>query len=131
MLVCVTSVIRKISADGAYDMHRCYEAAVKQEAIPNFPPRINANLHKADDKAWVLRNHAIMEVRRSGLKKWKEKTEYHKRSLSETAFFRLKRLFGQHVLSDNLENQKTELILRCSILNKMNQLGMPDTHLAK
>jgi hypothetical protein len=129
LLLQVNDIIRQLSADGAYDMHRCYEAAVKLEAIPNFPPRKNALLHKPSDKAWILRNHAIMDVRRRGLKKWKKKTGYHKRSLSETAFFRLKRLFGHHVLSSDFENQKNELLLRCRILNQMNQLGMPDSYL--
>ena len=51
------------------------------------------------------------EVRRVVLKKWKEKNEYHRRSLSETAFSQLKKIFGGHVASRVIENQTVELSL--------------------
>ena len=69
-----------------------------------------------------------MLARRKGLNEWKQKTNYHKRSLSETAFFRLKKIFGHHVNAKKFENQITELLLRCNILNKINQLGMPNSY---
>jgi hypothetical protein len=120
--------IYQTTADGAYDTHNCYQATLNKNSIPNFPPRKNAILHKPTDKAWILRNNAIMLVRRKGLDEWKQETNYHKRSLSETAFFRLKKIFGHHVNAKKFENQITELLLRCNILNKINQLGMPNSY---
>ena len=117
----------QISADGAYDTHACYEAVLKKQAQPNFPPRMNANLNKPTDQAWRLRNHAIMQVRYKGLKTWKKDTNYHRRSLAETAFSRLKKLFGHHANNKKLDHQSTELLLRCQLLNRMSQLGMPKT----
>ena len=119
--------VSQVTGDGAFDLHRCYESVIKIGANPCFPPRINAARHKPKDKARQLRNKAVGEVRRIGLKKWKEKNEYHRRSLSETAFSRLKKIFGGHVASRVIENQTIELSLRCHMLNKMNQLGMPDS----
>ena len=47
-------------------------------------------------------------------------------SLSETAMFRFKRLFGDHLASHRLENQKSEVWAKCLAMNRMNALGMPD-----
>jgi len=119
--------VAQVTGDGAYDTHDCYKAAIDIDAKPCFPPRINAARNKPTDEAWRLRNHAVGRVREKGLKKWKIKNNYHRRSLSETAFSRLKKIFGSHAASRSFENQVIELTLRCHMLNKMNQLGMPDS----
>ncbi len=119
--------VSQVTGDGAYDSHDCYLAAINIGAKPCFPPRENAARRKATDETWRLRNHAVGRVREKGLKKWKEKNNYHRRSLSETAFSRLKKIFGSYAASRVFENQAIELALRCHILNKMNQLGMPDS----
>lgn len=46
--------------------------------------------------------------------------------MAETAFFRLKN-FGASAANRTFENQVTNLSLRCHMLNKMNQLGIPDS----
>lgn len=119
--------VSQVTGDGAYDTHDCYKSAIDIGAKPCFPPRVNAARNKAIDEAWRLRNHAVGRVREKGLKKWKVKNNYHRRSLSETAFSRLKKIFGGSASSRVFENQVTELTLRCNMLNKMNQLGMPDS----
>jgi hypothetical protein len=120
-------VVAQVTGDGAYDSHPCYNAAIKIGAKPCFPPRINAARHKPIDEAHKSRNRAVGSVRNKGLKKWKEKNNFHRRSLAETAFSRLKKIFGSHAASRVFENQVIELGLRCHILNRMNQLGMPDS----
>jgi IS5 family transposase len=119
--------ISQVTGDGAYDTHDCYEAAIEMGAKPCFPPRVNAVKNEPKDEAWRLRNQAVGRVRDKGLKQWKVKNNYHRRSLSETAFSRLKKLFGAQATSRVFKNQVTELTLRCHILNKMTQLGMPDS----
>jgi IS5 family transposase len=119
--------VSQVTGDGAYDTHNCYNAAIKIGAKPCFPPRVNAARNKPIDEAHRQRNRVVGSVRNKGLKKWKEKNNYHRRSLSETAFSRLKKIFGGHAASRIFKNQVIELGLRCNILNKMNQLGMPDS----
>jgi hypothetical protein len=41
--------------------------------------------------------------------------------------FRVMRLFGGHVWARGLKTQRTEALVKCSILNRMRQLGMPET----
>lgn len=119
--------VEQITGDGAYDTQHCWPLTTSIGARPCFPPRAGAARHKPTDERKRLRNHAIEQVRKIGLKKWKEKNNYHRRSISETAFMRLKKIFGASAASKTFENQVTELTLRCHMLNKMNQLGMPDS----
>ena len=69
----IFGVVSQVTGDGAYDSHPCYNAAVKIGAKPCFPPRVNAARNKPIDEAHRLRNHAVGNVRKTGLKKWKEK----------------------------------------------------------
>ena len=120
-------IISQVTGDGAYDTYGCYAAAAKLGAKPCFPPRVTAARHKPTDEARRLRNCVVGHVRRKGLKNWKINNKYHRRSLAETAFSRLKKIFGSHAASRIFENQAIEMALRCHVLNKINQLGMPDS----
>ena len=122
-----TCHVRQVTGDGAYDAYRCYSGAIDIGAKPCFPPKINAARHKPTNEAKRLRNHAVARVRELGLKKWKIKNNYHRRSIAETTFMRLKKIFGATAASRTFDNQVAELTLRCNILNRMNQLGMPDS----
>ena len=73
------------------------------------------------------RDENIRRVRTIGRKRWKEEVDYHRRSLAETTMFRLKTIFGDHLQSRLFENQATEMFVRCRVLNKMNELGKPES----
>jgi len=123
-------ILSQVTADGAYDTHDCYASALKKGATPCFPPRVNASRHRPDDEAWKARNHAVSHVIYKGLKNWKKKTNYHRRSLAETAMFRFKTLLGNRVSARTMERQASEVALKCKIINIFNQLGMPMTELS-
>ena len=42
--------------------------------------------------------------------------------------FRLKTIFTGEVCARKLETQTTELMIECKALNRMTQLGMPDSY---
>jgi len=125
MLEQITDKIDQITGDGAYDTHSSYQAAIHSGADPCFPPRKNAIRNKPCDKAWQLRNHAVSQVKYHGLKSWKKKNNYHRRSLAETAMFRFKQLLGDKVMARKFERQVKEIGIKCFVINKINQLGMP------
>jgi hypothetical protein len=56
---------------------------------------------------------------------WKKENNYHQRSLIETMMFRMKTIFGDQIRSRSFDNQKTDLLMRCYAMNKINSLGMP------
>jgi hypothetical protein len=61
------------------------------------------------------------------LKQLKHSHGYHRRSLNEVVMFRYKTVFGSGLNARIMENQKTEVELKCSILNKFTGTGMPDS----
>ncbi len=116
--------INEISGDGAYDTRQCYEAIRIKQAVPLIPPREGA--------AFWLRGHprnlAVACQKLYGSNKhWKKKYGYHKRSLSETAMFRVKTLFGGRLSLRNYNAQVGETYAMIKALNKLTGLGMPKT----
>ena len=127
--------IKQITGDGAYDKINCYETAYARQAKPVFPPQHNAcvqrNKYKKNE-ALNARDKAIEEIgrqenRKERLKEWKEKNNYHRRSLVETMMSRMKNIFGDQIRSKMIETQTTDLLIRCYAINKMNKLGMPQS----
>jgi hypothetical protein len=94
---------------------------------PIIPPQKNAIIKQHGNCAGepLPRDESIRGIRYSGRKIWKEEIGYHRRSLAETAMFRLKQTFGEKLKNRNLDNQKIESRIRCKILNQFAHLGMP------
>ena len=119
----VESVVERVCADGAYDSRECYLALHKRGAHPIIPPRKGSALWEDDYPQ--ARNNNLRGVRKLGIKGWKKKAGYHKRSLVETAIFRLKTLFADKLKSREGKRQSTEVMIRCVAMNRMTRLGMP------
>jgi hypothetical protein len=118
--------VKAVYGDGAYDYKVCYKAIYERGGGAIIPPKQRGVLHKQE---WMAgRNRNIKQMRKLGLVKWKRKSGYHKRSLVETAFHRLKKVFSDRLRSKRTDNQDTELLIRCAALNRMTNLGMPDSY---
>ena len=122
----VEGQIERVTADGAYDSRQCYKAIHKRGAQAIIPPRQGSTLW--EDEYLRDRNENLRGVRRHGIKGWKKKSGYHRRSLVETAMFRLKALFTDKLRNREVERQRTEARIRCAALNRMTQLGMPESY---
>jgi hypothetical protein len=122
----VEGEIKRVTADGAYDSRECYKAIHRRGAQAIIPPRKGSTLW-ADDYL-QQRNRNLPGVRQLGTKGWKKKSGYHRRSLVETAMFRLKALFTDKLRSREVERQRTEARIRCAAMNRMTQLGMPESY---
>ena len=118
--------IEKVGADGAYDFEICYRAIQERQAQALIPPRSDAVLR--GKSPFEQRDENVRAIGRQGCKGWKKRSGYHKRSLVETAFFRLKTLFSDRLRSRRRDNQATEAMLRCVALNRMTALGMPKSY---
>ena len=53
---------------------------------------------------------------------------YHKRSLAETAMFRYKTAHGGGLNSRVIENQKTEVKIKCKVLNVFRGIAVPNSY---
>ena len=117
--------VEKAYGDGAYDTNQCYKAIYKKGAKAIIPPRKGA----VERKYYYLkdRNEAIREKEEKGEKGWKKESGYHKRSLVETEMGRIKGIVGERMMSRKMERQVTEARIKCMVLNRMSELGMPET----
>jgi hypothetical protein len=122
----VEGAVERVYGDGAYDSRECYRALHKLGAAPIIPPRKGSTLW--EDEYLGERNQNLRGVRRLGIKRWKKKVGYHKRSLVETAIFRLKTIFADKLKSREGQRQATEVIIRCRAMNRMTDLGMPQSY---
>lgn len=58
---------------------------------------------------------------------WKKKVGYHRRSVAETAMFRIKTLPGGYLSLRDYDAQVGEAMAMVKALNRMTLLGMPDS----
>jgi hypothetical protein len=118
--------LHRVSADGGYDSHDCFDCISDYGAKPCISTQPNPK-HKRKTQAQIIRprDKVAREIQEKCREVWKQESHYHKRSLAENAFYRYKRILGDKLTSRKLENQRTEALLRCHILNKMTLLGMP------
>ena len=115
-----------VCGDGAYDFEQCYRAIKKREAVALIPPRSDAIIR--GKSPFEQRDENVRGIRKLGRKRWKRESTYHRRSLVECAFFRLKTIFSEKLRSRTQERQKVEATIRCLALNRMTILGMPESH---
>lgn len=124
----IESEVTTFYGDGAYDQWKVRERLQEDGVHQIIPPRKNAKIrqHGNSSEEPLERDECLRQIRRDGRKAWKESIGYHKRSLAETAMFRLKRGFGDRLKNKSLANQVTEVAIRCQILNAFATFGMPD-----
>jgi IS5 family transposase len=126
----VEGEIKQVSADGAYDSRNCYDALGERGARAAIPPQKRARIrqHGNTKAERHSRDENLRAIRRAGRAQWKRESGYHRRSLAETAVFRVKMIFGERVGARSFDGQAAQLLVRCAALNRMTHLGMPDSY---
>jgi IS5 family transposase len=119
--------IEGVEADGAYDRREVYEELQRRGAKAIIPPRRDAKIirHGNASGPRLARDENLRRIRRIGRAAWKEESGYHRRSLGETAMFRMKTIFGGGIASRKAAQQAKEVGIRCRALNIMTHQGMP------
>jgi IS5 family transposase len=130
LLAQVDEEIVQVSGDGAYDRRSCYEAIRARPARATIPPQRNAKIwqHGNTRAERLARDENLRRIRQVGRAAWKRESGYHRRSLAETMMFRLKTIFSDRVTARGFEGQAAQLLVRCAALNRMTQLGKPDSY---
>lgn len=123
----ITQRIKQVGGDGGYDYTTCYEQIANRKARAIIPPRRTGRMHPEDERLRA-RDRNLRRIKKVGRKKWKKESHYHRRSLVETAMMRVKTIFGSGLSSRRFHNQATEMSVRCAALNRMTQLGMPQSY---
>jgi hypothetical protein len=124
--------IEDFSADGAYDKRSVYRDVRKHspDCQIHIPPRKDARIwqHGNCKARPHPRDENLRYIRRYGRDAWKRDSNYHQRSLAETAMFRMKTIFDDHLSARLLSTQRTQALIRCRALNIMTLQGMPDSY---
>jgi hypothetical protein len=116
-------------ADGGYDRRVCYDVLKELGIMAVIPPQKNAKIwqHGNSKSPSHARDDNLRRIREIGRTAWKEESSYHSRSLAENGMFRFKTIFGERLSARNYDNQRTEVLLKCKILNQLTDIGMPRT----
>lgn len=123
----VEGEITTFCGDGAYDRNHIWNLLEEKGIDAIIPPRKNANYWLDGDGELIehQRNRILEWIDLLGSKWWKEKFGYHKRSLSETAMYRFKTIFGSELYSRKFKKQAIEAKLKIKIINQFTAMGMP------
>ncbi len=129
MLKGKTAQITSLRGDGAYDDF-AFRETLGSEVKQIIPPPKDAIVQKGTKKKPVKeylqqRNQAVAFIWEHGREQWKIKEGYHARSLNEVVMFRYKATFTANLSARKIENQQTEVALKCKVLNIFNKQGMP------
>lgn len=137
--------IKQLLGDGAYGSHKLYQKIEEERGVSLLsPPHKNAKLHVKfaevhpgrggsggkyadfiDEKGWETHNKYLRDCIHLGWDEWKKQSGYHRRSLVETAMWRLKSAFSSGLRSRCKANRQTEIALRISLLNMWTNQAMP------
>lgn len=123
--------IKSARGDGAYDASRFRKKVHEKGGTCVVPPPRDAT-YKGTLEGWERVRDACLAAIIGfgggdiGRRLWKICSHYHKRSLVETAMFRIKKLFGERLKARSLGAQKSEAICKCLVINKMNKIGLPN-----
>jgi Transposase DDE domain len=124
----IADPLGQVSGDGAYGTRACYEAVLQRGATPVFVPRRTARAGTTTDPTgWrAARNYPLQQIQAHGRSAWQVLSGGTRQSIAENTMFRFKRLCGGQLWARSLETQRTEAVVKCSVLNRMTQLGMPE-----
>lgn len=90
-----------------------------------IPPRAWAGYWPV---GYADRNQAVASQRLTGSNAyWKWTTDYNRRSIAETAMYRVKQLFDGSLTLRDYDGQVAEAMVMVRTLNKMTKAGMPES----
>jgi hypothetical protein len=130
LLAQVDREIDRFIGDGIYDQEPVYAAvqAHSPGASVIIPPRKDAVLSSKVATAPTQRDRDLLAIQQEGRFHWKRTSGYYAQSHAENAFSRYKRTFGGQLRAKRDEAQERETLLGCALLNRMRELGRPQSY---
>jgi hypothetical protein len=125
----VEEPLAAVIADGAYDQDRVYDdvAGHSAEAAVVVPPRSTAVLSPSADTDPTQRDRHIQAIAEQGRMGWQKTSGYNVRAGAEGAMSRYKRIIGDTLRSQSRPAQEVETRIAVTVLNRMLDLGRPDS----
>jgi hypothetical protein len=118
-----------LTGDGAYDREDVYGIVAERhpEAAVIVPPRRDAVPSEAAETEPTQRGRHLQLITERGRLGWQKASGYNRRALAEAAVSRYKRVIGDTLRSRTDRRQATEVALAARALNRMLELGRPES----
>jgi hypothetical protein len=125
----VDEPLTAVIADGAYDQDRVYDAVAEHsaEAAVVVPPRSTAVLSPSAETDPTQRDRHIQVIAEQGRMGWQRTSGDNARAGAEGTMSRYKRIIGDTLRSHSRPAQEVETRIAVSILNRMLDLGRPES----
>jgi hypothetical protein len=125
----VDEPLAAVVADGAYDRDRVYDGVAEHspEAAVVVPPRSTAVLSASAETDPTQRDHHIQAIAEQGRMGWQRTSGYNVRAGAEGTMSRYKRIIGDTLCSHSRPAQEVETRIAVNVLNRMLDLGRPES----
>lgn len=126
----IDQAIERFIGDGIYDKEPVYTAVEKHSpgARVIIPPRKDAVPRPTASTAPTQRDQHLLEMEKAGRFAWKRTSGYYDQAYAENAFSRFKRTFGDRLRAKRDGAREREASLACQLLNRMLELGRPQSY---
>jgi IS5 family transposase len=125
----VAEPVASVTADGAFDQDRVYADVAERhpEAEVVVPPRSTAVPSESAETAPTQRDRHLQLIAEKGRMGWQKATGYNARARAEAAISRYKRVIGDGLHSRTDRRRVTEVNVGVHALNRMLELGRPES----
>ena len=125
----VTDPVASFTGDGAYDREDVSGVVAERhpEAAVIVPPRKGAVPSEAAETEPTQRDQHLRSIAEQGRMGWQKTSGYNRRALVEAAVSRYKRVIGNGLRSRTDRRQATEVAIAVRALNRMLELGRPES----
>ncbi len=131
MIADLRPTIEPFTADGAYDTRAIYEvlAPIAGASGPRIvvPPKKTAVRSRPAKHIFKQRDAAIERISEVGRREWRKESGAHQQARAENAMLRYKRIIGVSLRAKKPRAQVSEVMLAVRVLNRMADLGMPNS----
>jgi len=121
--------IASFTGDGAYDQDGVTASVATRhpQAAIIVPPRANAVPSETAETAPTQRDHHLQQIAEHGRMAWQKASGYTKRARAETSMARFKQVIGDGLRSHTDERRAAEVEVAVHVLNRMLELGRPNS----
>jgi hypothetical protein len=125
----VDGQIASFTGDGAYDQDGVYTSVAERHpaAAIIVPPRATAVPSRTAETAPTQRDRHLDLIAEKGRMGWQKASGYNWRARAEATIGRFKRVIGDGLRSRTDERRATEMNVAVYVLNRMLELGRPES----
>src|SRR3982751_4935302 len=125
----VADPVASVTADGAYDQESVYADVAERHpgADVVVPPRSPAAPSATAETAPTQRDRHLHLIAEKGRMGWQKASGYNARARAEATIGRFKRVIGDGLRSHTDERRATEMDVAVQVLNRMLELGRPES----